>query len=143
MILDRQNQYSDAQALSASAASTDVIDHGVSSDLGTGEPMVVMLNVEVAADGANADETYNAALQVDDNSGFSSPAAIGDVDIPRTAVAGDKFYIDVPAGVDVEQFSRINYTLGGTTPSITLSAHLIPKSFIEERRDYASGFTVA
>lgn len=37
MYVDAQNQYSNAQAVTASAASTNLIDHGQARDLGTGE----------------------------------------------------------------------------------------------------------
>lgn len=144
MYLDRENQFSNAQALTSTAASTDVLDIGVENDFGTGEPMCVMVNVEVAADAANADETYSVALQMDTADSFGSPTQVGsDLTIARGSAAGFKDYIYIPAGASVERYLRLNYTLGGTSPSVTVSAHLIPVSMIEERRDYASGFVVA
>ncbi len=154
MYLDRQNQYSDAQALTVTVASTDIIDHGplggentptsnLSRDLGTGEPMVVMINLTVAADNTTTDETYTATLQTDALSAFGSPTTVGSVlVIPAGSAAGSKFFIDIPIGVAIEQFTRINYTLGGTTPSVTLDARLVPRSFVEDTRDYESGFVV-
>ena len=44
MILDAQNQFSSAQALTATADSTNVIDLGVAREIGVGEPMCVLIN---------------------------------------------------------------------------------------------------
>ena len=76
MFLDGQNLYSDAQALTATAASTNLIDHGSDRDLGIGEPLVAVIVVDVALDDTNADETYSAVVQTDDNSSFSSAATV-------------------------------------------------------------------
>lgn len=141
--LDDQNLYSDAQALTATAASTNLIDHGVDGNLGVGEPMVVVLSLDVAADDGNADETYVAALEADDNSSFSSAASVGSVTITRGDAAGTKYYIPVPPSESMERYSRINFTLGGTSPSATVTARLVPASFLQNDKYYASGYTVS
>jgi hypothetical protein len=144
MILDAQQKFSDAQALTASAASTNSIDLIAARDLFAGEDLVVLISVDVAADVADANETYAFALQTDDNSGFSSPTTLASRTIAGAELtAGSKHTIPVPAEADVEQYIRLSYTLGGTTPSITVTAFLAPRSFVEQRRDYPSGFSVA
>ena len=50
MILDSQLKFSDSQAVTASAVGTNVIDLSVARSIGSGEPMVVMFVVDVAAD---------------------------------------------------------------------------------------------
>ena len=143
MILDAQNRYSAAQALTATAVSTDVIDHSSDRNLGHGEPLVVLIKVDVAADAGNSDETYSIALQTDDNVGFSSAATVGTVTIARGAVAGTTVYIPLPPDLSIERFTRLNYTLAGTTPSVTLSSYLVPLSFVDKFATYADAITIS
>ena len=146
MILDKEQQFSDSQALSGAGAvvSTNVLDSKIARDLFGGEPLTVLINVEVAADLADGNETYVFELQMDTVEGFGSATSVVSRTIAKEILtAGSLHTIPVPLELDVEQFLRINYTLGGTTPSITVSAHLVPRSHVANQRDYASGFTVA
>jgi len=122
MWIDSRLELSSSQALTATAASTNVIDLGQDRDIAVGTPMWVVINIEVAADYTSANETYVAALQTDDNSGFSSATDIASVTIPGGSAAGTFFVIGVPYAN--ERYLRLNYTLGGTTPTVTLSANL-------------------
>ena len=81
MILDAQNQFSSAQALTATADSTNVIDLGVAREIGVGEPMCVLINLTVAADDGNGDETYVVELETDDNAAMSSSVILGSATI--------------------------------------------------------------
>jgi hypothetical protein len=143
MFLDDQNLYSDAQALTATAASTDLIDHGADRNLGIGEPMVVEILLDVAADNTTTDETYSVALQTDDNASFSSATTVGSVTIVAGAVAGTRYHIPLPPNSVLERYSRLNYTLGGTTPTVTVTAALLPYSFVQNNVVYADGITIS
>lgn len=143
MYIDAYNQFSDAQALTATAASTNVLDLGADGNVGIGEPMVVRLHLDVAADGTTGDETYSVALQADDNSGFSSATEIGSVTITRDDAAGSIYHIPVKPDTTAEQYLRLNYTLAGTTPSVTVTAFLIPQSMIDADVKYANGYTIS
>lgn len=142
-ILDAQNLYSDAQAVTTTAASTNVIDHGIDGNLGVGEPMVVVISLDVAADDADGDETYVAALQADSVVGFGSAVEVGSVTITRGDAAGTRYFIPVPPSETMDRFSRLNFTHGGTSPSATYTARLVPQSFVQNDKYYASGFTVS
>lgn len=141
--VDSQLLFSDGQALTTTAASTNIVDFGVDGNVGIGEPMAVVINLTVAADDTTGDETYVAALQVDDNSSFSSATQIGSATITRGDAAGTRYIIPVPADTTAEQYMRLNYTLGGTTPTVTLDAFLIPQSMIQNYVSYADGFTIS
>lgn len=144
MFLDGQNLYSDAQALTATAASTNLIDHGSDRDLGIGEPLVAVIVVDVALDDTNADETYSAVVQTDDNSSFSSAATVATFPtMTRGDAAGTRYVVPIPPDTLMEQYSRINYTLGGTTPSGTVTAFLIPQSFLQNDGYFPDGFTIS
>lgn len=143
MYLDAQGLFSDAQALTATAVSTNVVDLGVDGNLGIGEPMSVVIVLDVAADAANSDETYVVALQTDDNVGFSSATSIGSATITRGDAAGTRYVIPLAADTGAERYIRLNYTLGGTTPSATVTSFLIPTSMIQNYVSYADGFTIS
>lgn len=122
MLIDSRLEFSDEQALTATAASTNVIDLGSDVDVGPGRPLFVVVQVDVAADDTTGDETYVAALQTDDNASFSSATQIGSVTIAAGAAAGTRYVLGFPYAN--ERYVRLNYTLGGTTPTATLSAWL-------------------
>lgn len=132
MFIDAFNTFSDAQALTASAASTNVIDLGADRNIGIGEPMAVLITVDVAADGTTGDETYTAKLQTDSAEGFGTASDVTvAISIPRTtSVAGTKFVIPVPPNTDTKRYLRVYYTLGGTTPTLTVTAVLVPMKFL-------------
>tara|TARA_R110000851_G_scaffold88070_9_gene192202 strand:+ start:455 stop:883 length:429 start_codon:yes stop_codon:yes gene_type:complete len=141
MILDSLLKFSDAQALTATADSTNVIDLGLDRDIGIGEPMAVVITVGVSADVADADETYQFQLETDDNAAMSSSTVIGDVTVAgANLVAGDK--VVIPIGHSNERYLQVLYTLGGTSPSVTVDAFLQPFSMIDGTVTYASGYSI-
>lgn len=143
MILDAQNNFSEGQALTATAASTNLIDLGIDRNIGVGEKLAVMVNVEVAADDTTGDETYSVAVQTDDNSSFSSATELGSFSIARGTAAGEKFVFLIPADETPERYLRVNYTLGGTTPTVTVSAFLMPAAGVDSFYAYNDGFTIS
>lgn len=150
MFLDAQNLFSDAQALTVTVASTNLIDLGVDRNVGIGEPMCVVITVDVAADATTGDETYQFDLETDDNVGFASPLILARrivsalPNIPRaTMAAGFKLLIPVPNDTTAERFLRLNYTLGGTTPTITVTAFLQPMSMVQAEAVFAKGYTIS
>ena len=123
MYIDSLLEFSRAQALTASGASTNIIDLGSDRDIGPGRPLWVVVAAAGAARNTTGAETYSIALQTDDNAAFSSPTTIATV-APAAAslTAGARLVIGMPFAN--ERYLRLNYTLGGTTPSVTLNAFL-------------------
>lgn len=140
MILDQQNQYSDAQALTATAASTNLIDHGSDRDLGIGEPLAVVLTVDVALAGTTP--TFQFALQTDTTSAFGAAVNVVTSQSYTALAQGQRVAIAVPPDTSMARYSRLNYTLGGTTPTITVTAELIPYRFIQAENIFSTGFLV-
>lgn len=143
MLIDALLLFSDAQALTATAVSTNVIDLGADSNVGIGEPMAVVVSLDVAADDSDGDETYSVDLQADSTAAFSSAAVIATRAITRGDVAGTKYVLSIPADTSGEQFLRLNFTLGGTTPTATVTAYVIPQSMVQNYVSYADGFTIS
>ena len=124
-IIDSRLEFADAQALTATGNSTNVIDLSLDRDMGPGKALFVVISLDVGADGTSADETYVASLTTDDNVGFASPATLASVTIPRGSAAGSYFAMVVPPVVGSNvRYLRVTLTLGGTTPSLTYSAWL-------------------
>ncbi len=143
MYIDSENLLSNAQALTATADSTNYIDLGVDRDLGKGEPMALVIVVDVAADTANADETYQFQVETDDNTSFSSSTIIADATIAGASLTAGSRHV-LPLQQNSERYIQGVYTLGGTTPSVTITADIKPMSLVEsEATYYASGFTVS
>lgn len=141
MIIDKQSEYSDAQAVTVSAASTNVVDHGV-GDAGIGEPgvyLVVNCVEDVTAAGA---ATVQFTLQTDGDSAFGSAtdviqtAAIGKADLTAgTRVCAFK----LPVGM--ERYSRVYYTVG-TGPLTAGKFDAVLVHDIENNPAYAIGYSV-
>lgn len=146
MILDVQNQLSDSQAVTTDAVSTNTIDCGnptPKNEIGAGEPMCMVVGVDVSADVANADETYAFEVIQSANANLSSP----DVLVSRTIAgasltAGTYHIIGVPPRSVTKQYLGMNYNTGGTTPSITVSTWLMPQNDVDAFLAYAKGYTI-
>lgn len=141
--IDYQLLLSDAQAITVDAVSESVLDFGsptVKRRIGTGEPMVVAFQVDVAAIHDDADETYELQLIQSDNADLSNPDILVKETFAYTELAAGKIvYLPVPPGRPTKQYFGAYYNTGGTTPSVTLTAWLAPQSMIESRTDYAIG----
>lgn len=157
MILDKQNEFSDAQAITVDVVGTNVIDLSLDRALGTGEPMCVVFSVDVAADQTSSDEDYQFDVE------YSSDAAqttarkrigqlkfeSGTPDAPALnadlLVAGFQFVIPIPPTKlsMSERYLGIRYDVTGTSPTITMTAHLRPMAGLQMTDEYASGFTIS
>jgi len=158
MFLDAQHQFSDSQAVTADAVGTNVIDLSADRSIGSGEPMCVVFVVEVAADQTTGDEDYEFHVEYASNAAqttgrklvgmrkFESGTPTAPYEDADLLVAGFKFIIPVPPAAlsESEQFLGIRYDVTGTTPTITVSAYLMPLSMIEVGQvSYPKGFTIS
>lgn len=143
MYLDAQHLFSDAQALTSTAASTNLIDLGGDHNVGIGEPMAVVISLDVASDFTTGDETYVVTVETDDNDSFSSATTIATKAIVGANAAGSKFVVGIPADETAERYVRVNYTLAGTSPSVTITAFLTAQNMIQNYVSYADGFTIS
>ena len=135
MLLSAEQLFSDSQALTATGASTNIIDLGATGtvlnapaalvrDIGKGNPIPIIVNLDVAAGGTSP--TLDIAVQVDTTDAFSSPTTVATSEQVAGGAAGDSVYLDVylPEGTN-ERYLRLNYTLGGTSPTYTLTAGVV------------------
>jgi hypothetical protein len=144
MLLDKQLEFSSAQAITADAVSTNVIDLASARQIGLGQAMSILICVIVAADATTGDETYSFELQTDDNSAFSSATTLSDTDIPRASLTAGSIHAIALPRAGLERYIRLNYDVGGTTPTITVSAYLQPTDMIQGAyTKYPSAITIS
>lgn len=114
MILDKLLMFSEAQAVTATAASTDVVDlgpiDGTRRDIGVGYPLEFFTNVNTTATAAGA-ATVNIQLQTSpDNSTWTTIYDSGALAL-SALVAGQRVAsVKVPQGV--LRYLRVNYSVG-------------------------------
>lgn len=133
MIFDAENLFSDGQNLTATGASTNLIDLGATGtplgapnaldrELGVGTPISIWVSLDSDAGGTSP--TCSVAIQVDDNAAFSSATEVIS-DAFSTVTAGSVLHIQyLPENVN-ERYLRLNYTLGGTSPDFTITAGVV------------------
>ena len=143
MYIDKENRYSSAQALTGTAASTDFIDHGSDRNIGIGEAMALVITVNVALDRTSSNETYVAQLQTDSDPGFGTATSVGEAISMTTYAAGTRYVAVHPADTSTKRYTRVNYTLGGTTPLGTVTADLVPLKMLQNDGVFPKGYTIS
>lgn len=127
MLFDRNNMFSIDQAITATAASTDQIDLGATGrvvggsanlvrDIGAGNPVPIRIQITEAFNNLTS---LTIALQVDDNTSFSSATTVESVVVPLArltlgATVTELYY--VPRGTN-ERYARLNYSVTGSAPT--------------------------
>ncbi|EIV9887657.1 MULTISPECIES: Bbp16 family capsid cement protein [Klebsiella] len=114
MLLDQQALFSAAQAITATAASTNVIDTGSNKDIGKYGDIPLLIQV---VEGFNNLTSLTVTVQTDDNSAFSSAADVLSMTIPLASlVLGYKSPV-ITLPMKMERYIRLNYTVTGTAPT--------------------------
>lgn len=144
MILDKQIQLSDAQALTATAYSTNTIDLGdvtPKRDIGDGEPMALVVSVDVALAGTSP--TFDVRFVQSANANLSSDDDLAISQQYTSLAAGSQITLLIPMGAITKRYIGAQYTLGGTSPTITVTTHLVPASMVQRDKSYAKGYTIS
>lgn len=124
MIIDKLLQVSDAQAVTASAASTDVIDFGQANpDVGMDGLSMMAITTRVAAAAAGAATVTFSVQDSADNSTWADVAVTAA--IPKaTLVAGYQHVIPMPT--KLRRYCRVYYTVAtGPLTAGTFSAQIV------------------
>lgn len=143
MYADKLNRFDGGteQAITVTAASTDVIDFGSDRDIGNGTPMELVVMVTEAFTAAGA-ATLVAALETDSAEGFGTKeelvktAAIG----KATLVEGyELLRIKLPLGI--KRYLRLYYTVAtGPMTAGKVAAFITPTR--QAWKGYPSGYTI-
>jgi hypothetical protein len=115
MIIDKQNQLSDRQAITATANSTDSVDMGAALDQGPGAHLVLS---GVVTEAFNTLTSLTIAVQCDDNGAFSSARTLTSITLTLAELSlGRRFSVPLPLE-RVERHIRATYTVTGTNPTL-------------------------
>lgn len=130
---------SDGQTLTATGASTNVIDTTLDRNIGIGEALAIAI-VATERDDDDGNESYKATLQTSNAENFGSGVvSLGEVTIDKTGI----FSLPVPKDDRTLRYLRVNYTLGGTTPSLTVDAYLTGHDDIDGGGTFNRGYTIS
>ncbi len=121
MIFDKQNLFSDAQAITASAGSTNTIDlgpiaTGLTRDIGKGKPIPLLIQVVEAFDSAADDEIITVVVEEDSTETFTPDksttiAVISNANLKTVGYQVPVQY--VPNGI-ANRYIRLKYNVSGT-----------------------------
>ena len=129
MIIDATTLFSSAQSITATAASTNIIDLGAPGTI-YGAASAIVRDIGRGADvplKCTVVESFNnltsliISIETDDNSGFSTPATVftsptyGLADLATGA--RNLLPENVPIGTN-ERYMRLKYTVAGTAPTL-------------------------
>lgn len=122
MIFDSTNKLSASQEVTASAASTNVIDLGVSDrDIGLGQSIPVYIGVDTDFAGLTS---LQVSIQTDDSEDFSDVETVASTGVILLAdlVDGYQFALQsIPKNV-LGQYVRVYYTVVGTGTAGSITA---------------------
>lgn len=123
MVIDAALRFSNAQAITATAVSTEYIDFGVARDMGIGENLHVVILVSTAFTDSGSDSTVTVTLETDDNSSFSSATVAMTIGtFAALSAIGSRLVARLQPLKVNERYARLNYTLANgnlTTGALT------------------------
>ena len=115
MLFDAKLLMSNAQVITASAASTDIIDRGDSKDVGRAGDIPLVIQV---VESFNTLTSLTIDLQTDDSSGFGAARSLYQIVVP---LADLKLGYQTPVITlpqKTKRYLRVNYTVTGTAPTV-------------------------
>lgn len=143
MYVDAQNLFSDAQAITATAASTNLIDFGSVRDIGVGRELYLIIIVDTAFTDSGSDSTIAVTIETDDNTGFSSASTIQTIGtFAALSAAGTRLVARLQPDAGWERYVRLKYTTANgdlSTGALTAFLALDLQAFTA----YPIGYTVS
>lgn len=144
MYVDAQLLFSDAQAVTAAAASTNVVDLGIARDIGTGENMYIVVVCDVAMTDAGSDSTLDVILQGDSTESFTPDGARTLFQFAAASAAGTAKFARLDPGSEPLQYQYIRLYYSPNNGDLsTGSFTAFITNDIEKYTAYADGYTIS
>lgn len=123
MIMDKELLFSEDQAVTATAASTNVLDLG-SADAGNSEHVELFVNVGTAFNNLTS---LGIKLQTATDAAFTSPVdTVINATILLAALTANTSVIQAKVPYGMYRYARLYYTVTGTAPTTgTITARLV------------------
>ena len=145
MLMDAQLLFSDAQAVTAAAGSTNTIDLGAVRDIGTGENLYLVVSCDVAmTDGAGNTYPLVVALEGDSTTSISPDGTQDMMTFPAASAIGTLLIARLSPGNAALQYRyiRLKYTpTGGNLTAGSFTAFLTHD--IQKVVSYADAITIS
>jgi len=143
MYVDALLLFSDAQAITAAAGSTNTVDLGAVRNLGAGEPLYVVCTVDVAFTDSGSDSTLTVALEGDSTDSFTPDGTDTLFTIPALAAAGNVYIARIsPDFASNYRYLRLKYTPNnGNLSTGSLTAFITHD--VQKYSSYADGITIS
>lgn len=143
MIMDALLLFSDAQAVTADAGSTNTVDLGAVRNVGVGEPLYVVLIVDVAMTDASSNSTCTVTLEGDSTDSFTPDASQTLFTIPALTAAGTKYIARVaPDLAGNYRYMRLKYTMAnGDLSTGSFTAGIVHG--VDAYKAYADAITIS
>ena len=143
MIHDAQNLFSDAQAITAAAASTNIIDLGVARNIGVGENLFVVVTVDTTFADTGSNSTLTVALEGDSTTSFTPDGTQQLFIIPALAAAGARYVARIsPDFASNYRYIRLYYTPNNGDLSAGAVTAFICKD-PDGQTHYPKGYTIS
>ena len=143
MYVDALLLFSDAQALTAAAASTSSVDLGAVRNLGVGEPLYVVLVVDTALTDTGSNSTVTVDLQGDSTTTFTPDGTQTLFTIAATAAAGTTYIARVSPGLAANyRYLQLYYTMNNGDLSAGAVTTFLTHD-VQAFTAYADGITIS
>ena len=114
MLFDKKLLMSQAQAITATAASTDIIDRGDTKDVGKAGDIPLVIQV---VENFNNLTSLAIAIQTDSDSGFGTAKTLATVTVPLADLKAGYQLPVITLPQKTQRYLRLNYTVAGTAPT--------------------------
>lgn len=144
MYVDAQLLFSDAQAVTAAAASTNYVDLGAVRDIGTGQDLYVVVVCDVAMTDAGSDSTLDVILYGDSTTTFTPDASQTLFTFPAVSAAGTVKIAKLdPSSAPLQyQYIELYYSPNNGNLSTGSFTAFITHN-IDKYTSYADGITIS
>ena len=124
MYLDKQNLFSDKQAVAATALSTDSVDLGT-GDAGPSERASLFVGVNGASGAGTLTVELLAADACAANGTLTSPVTMATYPVSTEALAAGGKIVAARLPHGMKRYTRLNYVVGGTLTGAKITAGIV------------------